>query len=40
LEETMNQNPRTMLITEVAITMALTFGPLLVALSRFAGYGS
>lgn len=36
----MNHSPRTMLITEVAIAMALTFGPLLVALGRFAGYGS
>ncbi len=36
----MNQSPRTILITEVAITMALTFGPLLLALGRFAGYGS
>ena len=36
----MNQSPRTILITEVAITMALTFGPMLLALGRFAGFGS
>jgi hypothetical protein len=36
----MNQSPRTILITEVGVTIALTFGPLLLALSRFAGYGS
>jgi hypothetical protein len=33
----MNTSPRTILITEVAITMALTFGPMLIALGRFGG---
>lgn len=36
----MNKSPRMILITEVAIAIALTFGPLLLAVGRFAGYGS
>jgi hypothetical protein len=36
----MNRHPRTILVTEVAIAVALTFGPLLLAVGRLAGYGS
>jgi hypothetical protein len=36
----MTHYPRTILVTEVAIAIAVTFGPLLLTIGRLAGYGS